>query len=448
VAISWNEAVAQWQRVVLLLDEFEKQAASNTGNFVDLQQGLTDILRGESADQITATMERWRSSISSFLSPEFVQQILTPIFADLMIAIDAPNRGFALNARSLRDYMVEQGESVKARALTQNAASAAMGNAGDGDVFRLLLDQDDFPLQGCYAEAVNLVCVRDQATVEIFNEVFEYRGEPMAKDFARLNGSGLRQRIVSASVKQASRFLSNPSFDTFSGTQPTPSNDVTPSAITSVTNWVLSSTAAFRMTADNTFRGALGVSAPLALKFHTDGTVSQVLRANTNPRIPPPDDNRIPYLLAPGLTRLADADGNLVMRLGETTRTIAINSLTTNVKTRSRLNLDKGLYYANWKKLDAVVSFQVASKTTGTLVIDDVMLIPFVLINGLWFAVIGGPDPNLFGDSFSFTDSESGRAKMQYWTTFRSGLSGLLRWAFTLPSDALGYETISDPVAS
>lgn len=444
--ITWAQARDQWRAAVHILDEYDLFANANSPNFVSLEESMIDILSGDAAGRITTELAKYRSALSGRLTPEAVRAFLTPIYQDLMSAIGETDRGFQRNAVALRDYMQEQSHSVKARDLTFATPAAGGSNVGDGNIYRLTVDKDGNELQGGVAEAVTLICVQDQISVEEFEEVFEYRGARAGKDFAKLGGSGLKKLIASLSAQQAENYLRNPSFDVYGGaTQPVVSTPVTPTATTSVTGWVLGSTADFEVSVDEVARGAPSVTVPKSLVFVDNGNVSQVLQDNVAPRIPRPDDFPVPNLLAPSLERLTSCDGTLTMRLGSQSRGITVSGLTNDLPTRQTLDLDSSLYYANWREQDADVRFELASRTTGKLAIDDVMLTPMVLINGLWYAVIGGPTSWLLDDLFAWTDTEGTRAKMQYWSSYRTGLSTLLGWAYTLPSDAMGYETVTDP---
>ena len=111
-----------------------------------------------------------------------------------------------------------------------------------------------------------------------------------------------------------------------------------------------------------------------------------------------------------------------------------------------KLDLDSDLFYTNFKEDSLDIKFTLGSRTTGTLYIDDLLFGPMTMVDGLWYFLPGGSTSFLEGDVFTWTDSEGGtRGVLQYWLSYRTQLSESLGYAFSLPSDNGGSETISDP---
>jgi len=85
-----------------------------------------------------------------------------------------------------------------------------------------------------------------------------------------------------------------------------------------------------------------------------------------------------------------------------------------------------------------VVELELASRTTGSLVLDDVNIDYWTNLDGLYYAALGGATPFIFNDFFTWTDALTGsEGIMQYWW-WRGGLG-------SLPSNNAGGETITDP---
>jgi hypothetical protein len=126
------------------------------------------------------------------------------------------------------------------------------------------------------------------------------------------------------------------------------------------------------------------------------------------------------------------------------TLTLALGSKTTNVVVAAQTGWQV-LYLPvtylncwpdNFMQNDMTLYIDWA-RTSGDLLIDDVMLVPMSAFRGQWYMPIGGATPYVKGDKFTWSDSISSDSIIQYW----------LAHAFSmyLPHNAAGAETWADP---
>lgn len=439
---SVSEATTEITNMADLLNQVELFASTNSENVVALEQAIIDNLRGSAAAAVLSAARSPSSALRPLLEPAAVRAAFTGPLQNMMEAIDVPDRGFARNMVAWRDYLRDQSDSVNSRGFTYGSLSAGGGNVGNGVPLRLNVDDAGQPLEGAFAEARELLCIRDQGAVNEFEEVFRFEGANRGLGWLDVAGSGIDRELRCFHGNDAASFLVNPSFSVFNGTAPSSGSPATPSATTDVTGWVLSSASDFRVDVDTVYRGFPGDTLPKSLRFMDNGNISQVLKDNANPAL----SLSLPYVLQVAVYRESSCDGNLTLDLGASSQTFAMSSLTNSAWNVVKMDLDSDLYYTNFKEADLDIKFTLASRTTGTLYLDDVLFGPMTMVDGLWYFLPGGSTSFLEGDVFTWTDSEAGtRAILQYWLSFRTQLSQTLGYGFSLPSDNGGTETISDP---
>lgn len=438
--ITWAVARDGWRNKVRLLDELEQKFASSSPNVHDLEATIVAGVGGDAAERVLSKVGGVRSKLASIISPEGVRDFLTPDFENIMQALDMDVRSFPENALAFRDWMEDEGETVLEETITYDTPGAGGSNAGTGVVYEILQDEFGTGAQGLTMEPFALVCVSDQGQVDKHSEVFEYLGTTKAKDWLKVVGSGRGPKITSLSVVEARRFLRNPSFEGYIGTAPAASSPSTPSALTDVTGWVLDTAANYRVTLDTIFRGGQGIVTPYALSMLASGTFYQLLSSNVAPRM----REEVPLIVAPALHSAGTPDGELTLSIGAVDNTFNANTLSAGWN-RKVIATNSNAYYDSWNEDLARIQNTWSSRTQGTITFDDYAVGFPTLIDGRWFAVIGGATPWKRKDRFDAEHTKSGRAKMQYWTSFRTQLSTVLRRLFSLRSTASGYHTISEP---
>ena len=322
---------------------------------------------------------------------------------------------------------------VKARNITYGTPAAG-SNLGNGAINRLNVDAYGFNIEATHMEARRADCVRDSATgAELHEEVFLFRGATPRPDALQIVGSGLTQEIACLSSRNS--IITNPSFSLFGGTI---------TVLTEISGWTPGAIADFNLDQTNFYRssGGTGDPTPAAAKFLTNGTLIQPFSTN-NARL----SEFVPMYAQIAYNRQVGAcDGTLTFSIGNSQVIVALAAQTGwNIL---RLPLTKMAWPRNMVGLSASdigtdvpqAKIQLSGRTTGTLLVDDLIFAPMSRFDNLWYAPVGG-SVNFVGanrDSFTWTDALVGADSIiQQWLWRLYG--------FWLPHVNDASETWTDP---
>ena len=432
---TWAEIWTQIRNTVKILNELDKFANANSPNWIALEDTLTQSLEGDYAPQLLASLRSRRASISSVMSPASVRAMLSPLIRELGKVIGAPERNTGALMRRIYDYMIDQApdETLKTRALTYGSPSAAGGNTGNGTILRLTVDEEGHNLEAQHTEAMIAECVSDQNSTDEHEEVFQLRGVERERDFLQVAGSGVVRLLTAKSARDSARLLGNPSFSQYSGTAASAGSESTPTAIT---NWTAGTIGNFRMSVDKYHRDFIGDTTPTSVRFTTNDSLTQKIVSERRTRL----DVDTPYWLQCAIYRESNCDGNISITMGSVTRTVAMSTLTNSAWNIVTIlaTANSNCWYKNFKEADLDIKIELASRTTGTIYVDDVLFVPWDFFAGSYVLILPAAAANttfLLDDKFTWTDSESTRGIIQYWL-WRAGLG-------YLPSAA--SPTIADP---
>jgi len=403
-----------------LVNEHRKWLAENSPNYVGLETSLVQLLEGPEATRAASAIAAMRGNEDGALKAG--REILLPLLETYALVLGRPvTRGDAAQVfDALYDLHVSGSKYVTSRGFTFGTPSAAGGNVGTGVINRLTKDENDFPLESQFADAKSAIVVSDYRNGrEQGREQLEFRGSPKLPDgsWVQLDGSGRIATLQGLTGTDSEQFIGNPSFSLYSGTTGSPT----------LTSWTQSGTVTLDGT--NYYRALRGETAPYALQFTTTGYVQQSLDArkvNFDPRVPV-------YAQVAWNAEVGTGVGTLVLTLGGKTATVAVSGQTG--WQILRIALDKSCWYKQWNQNSALV--KVAwTKTSGNILIDDVIVAPMTNFDGSWYAVVGGATPFLRNDSWTWTDTatESILQRM-FWLYF----------ARYLPASTGGTVTWSDP---
>lgn len=448
-APSYANGVTLTKAAVNRLQKLELFANSASPNFDDLNDTLLAANLYDNQDLVAADAAAMRKALSDMLSPAAVRQAIRGALTEWAIACGAPEGAAITLPQALsriRDYMVANSKSLNAREFTRGAASAGGSNVGNGAVKRLTVDEDGFALEGSHAETKTLRCDFDQLSVPKHKERFTVEGATAERDFIEVLGSGIVSGDGATDFLQCLTsddslpYLDNPTFSTFSGTQPTAGSETTPTATDSVTGWTLGNTAGARVSLDQAYRDFPTESQKYSVRFTADNSLTQTF--NTKNRTVP---RKKPMYVQVAIYRKDAATGTLTITVGAQSQNFTIGSLANNAWNLCVLDLDKDLYHKNWKTNNATFSISTSSLATGTIYIDDVIFAPMTFVNGAWLAIVGGTTPFSRNDTFTLADTVNAtRGILSYWIHHRSGLC-LAEPGFGLPVNASGTETEADP---
>lgn len=438
---TWDEAWAQTKATINQLQKLSNFCGVDSPNWLGLEDTLIQALEGEYIQGVLNGAKADRAALSAILSPASVARRLTPHLFELARVAGIPERDPTTILPKLRDYMVANNLSVQERNINFPSISAGGGNVGNGLIRRLVKDKDAMEIEGLFMEAKTAICRLDQNQVQKHAEVFEFRGVEAEQDYLKVLGSGMISSVAAthAGASGSQRFLQNPSFETYTGTAPTAGTPSTPSSATQLTGWTITTIANSRVLLDtpSPYRGYPGDgvasgSSLYAVRFTDNNKIVQTPGLTVKPVWDP----ATPYWMQVAVYKESNCDGNIILRFGATSRTVAMSGLNNAAWNVVGLLLDEDLFYLSAKEADFSVEVELASRTTGSCVIDDVIISPFVNVDGSWYIVVGGSTPFLYNDSFTWTDAlTAGDGVVQYWW-WRAG------WGY-LPASS--SPTITDP---
>ncbi len=402
-----TELEAQLKNAVALL---ENLASANTivNDLNTYEQSLeSDYI----VSQITAASQV-RASVSSALGA--ASSVLEPILRAYVLHVaDEPATGSTNDIidRVYR-YFVDNSKTIKERAITYGAASAAGGNTGNGTVRRLTKDADAMAIEAEHAEAKSFECLQDANTgARLHEEVFEVEGAAAGRDELSISGSGSTTQLRVQSSNDS--MLNNATFSQYAIAGSVAAG--APYTLVSgdvVTDWTIATTTSAALTVDaaDIYRSVEGDTTPTALRFLGNNTITQTFEtANLNLQRFQPYDVLVP------IKRESSADGNYRINFGAaTTGNVAVSTLSAGWNAVF-MSLDEGSWPRYISETAADFMVQWSGRSTGTLVFDEITLIAMSLFDGTWWSIHGGTVSFLARDRVTFTDSISSDSKIQKW---------------------------------
>lgn len=441
IAPTEAEIQTQLKNVVKIYDELKDFAEINaTDNWLALEDAITQSLEGEFAPAVIAAVKGSRASIATAMN---AAPALEPILREYGRAINSPHAIDGSIDDVISDvyrWFVDSSQTVNSRELTYGTVTASGTNTGNGTILRLTVDENNRRLEACHLEAKIARITRDANTgSDQHEEEFTVYGGDAGIDALNLAGSGIVRGLKCVSARNS--LINNASFSQATGTA-TASGIAAPTAIT---DWTVTTAIANLqiVSADatggsqNIYRSFPGEVNEFALMFEATETISQDIDVAGREL-----DPATPYMLQVAYNRDAtntsiatSGVGTLVIRMGTQTATATLSTASGwNVL---RVSGGQGSWYENFKEDDLDIEIS-ATLTAGQLIIDDVLFVPYELIDGTYYKAIGGRTRFLREDAIKWTDSQPGtEAKINYWM-FR----GFGRY---LPSATGGGETVTDP---
>jgi hypothetical protein len=452
---TFAETWAQLGKAILYINAIELRGWSTTPNLLDAKDALITSLDGVHTPKALPVLERLvQAPIAGVLSKQTLQQVFRPFLWELgrvisapeMAAGRAPSDGMLI--RRIRDYMVAQGpdETILSRGMTIDSSGTTTGT-GDGVINRLTVDRYNYALECTGGEAKTFVCDKDQTTQGTRQHEEEFRLDfaPAWEDSLYWTGSGPRNARLKCLHAASSGILRNPSFDLPGGV----SDDTAPTSTTAISGWTIASAAAnfkLRSAAGYTYRGYPGApSTQYGLQFVGNDTIAQILRTEQPGR---GFDQRVPVYAQVAYQRKGSATGNLNLHVGSQSSTAVIGSATNDAWAILRLALGTKCWYDNFREDALDIKLVVDSLATGTVVVDDVIVAPMSMLDGTWWAAVGGAASFLLGDQVAFTDADGGtRALHSYWLwrAWEHELAVLAEAMGWFPSAGSGSNTIAQP---
>jgi hypothetical protein len=400
----------QLRAIVKILEDYD---AGVSTTLVANHDALIQILESDFSRQISSGASALRSRASGVMSSSVASGMLAPwltAYAHHIVGVPERSSGRALDR--IFDFFVANSKTIKERNFTYDAGEPfSFTGTGTGELYRLVIGEHGGNIENIFTETKTLRCIRDGITGGIpHEEVFEFRGTNAGPDLVDVQGSGIVRRNFSA-VSSNQSLLTNPSFSQFSiAGSVAVGAPYTLVAGDTITGWTIPDVTDVQLDRDEFYRDVQGDTNPTSLRLLDNTSLTQTL-ATEGVRLNPD----IPYLTCLAIKRESSADGTLTIGLGSNTKAITVSSLSNGVWTPILLDRDTNLWPANFNATDIAQSLTYAGRTTGTVILDEVVLRNLVQIDGTWWWLTGGETKFLLDDTLSVTDTLPADSKIQKW---------------------------------
>lgn len=380
---------------------------------------MIQSLEGEyTPSSLAAFAASYRAGLSSLVSGGLALDLLAPVLFEYAAQVLTDGAGYTSVdeiMRALYEHFVNNSLTVESRAITYDtSATLGAGNIGNGSIVRLTEDENGHDMEACTVETKRFRCRSDQNSGTQKNaERFELLGSAASQDSLLVanhgSGESARSTLTSlhAGTGNGGSLLRNSSFSTYSA-----------SASPKFDSWTEDAVGGgIAQDTTNFYRSHPGAATDGSLQMTGGGgtiTLSQSLAAM---RVSKLDPNK-PYYLRVMLNKTVGtaSGGTVTLRLGSQSVSVTIAALGTNWQ-ELLIPLDQNLWFRNFDEDSFTIEIEWSSSTSGTLLVDDMLFQELELIDGTYWAILGGSTAWLVDDSLVFTDTGGApaTAKIQWW---------------------------------
>lgn len=439
-----TEIWAQLGQVVEHLDDYEASIAST---LVANHDAIVEGFEGDYIPSVLPQLNRMRASLASPLARPFLAALFRPFLQEFAKVYGWPS-ATASNGelmRRLREQMAADSDSLNSNEHTIDTSFSG-STTGSGTLYRLTVDKDGNQIEGIVPGGTQTFeVIRDarggrNGSAQVHAEVFEYRGADKDLDELTYTAAGVVAELTSASASVSRPYVRNASFESNTATN----DDTALTADSDVTDWTFGTATNFALRSDDTFRGLTGAKTTdttWALEINANDNCSQILQ-DKNSSLRFRDD--VPYHVGYAAKKRDSGDGTLTGAFGGTDdggTTVSGLSSWTHVPITSGANC----WLDNFNEANLDITFTLGSRTTGSVMIDDIIVTPYTWIPEFgWVVIIGGETPWVRGDTKTLTDAFGGtRGKISYWLARAYGdlIPEMRGWLPVVTSS----ESISDP---
>lgn len=420
------------------LEELRQFAESDANNLLGIEAELRASVKGDYSAEILGGFSAFRARVSEALARNTTRAILDAHLFSYGKLIGSPERDAASIFRDLYDYFVENSYTVEERNFTFGTPSAGASNDGNGTLLRLNVDKNGYDIDTQTADAKTVTCRFDEHSGRPEHaEQFEIRGAERFRDFLSLKGGtgqpGSRPvgRLIALTCRDSTQFIRNPSFT--NGTDD-------PTSSTDITGWTIDDYTKVQLQSTQYYRDSEGEATPKSLRLDDNAYVQQNLNV-AGGRVRTSGIGGFGQYYQPIYVQVAynssvgSGDGTLTLTIGSKTASVSVSGKSGWQVLRIAVGTSN--WYENWIQENPLIKIQLASRTTGYVLVDDVVIAPFQFFDGGWYALVGGSTPFLVNDSFTFTDSAAETGILQKWFV-RAGYG-------YLPSAVAGAADWGDP---
>lgn len=372
-------------------------AAVTATTFLDREEAFLEAVPGDAAPFAHQAQSIQRAALNTAFNT--LRQRVDPLLLSYARVLGlAP--GDPILPRLYR-YFADNSGTVLNRAFSFGSWSAGGSNAGTGLIYRLTKDEYNFTIESGFAEVKTAECVADaHSGTRRHEEQFMVRGKPAGRDSLERIGSGVAVPVRCMSANSSSQYVQNPSFENVQ-------NGGTFASNSDLTGWTMSAYANFASVTATTYKDNPSATTSRSLRFNTNGSIYQTfeqVRLNWN--------RNVPLFAQIAFYRESSCDGTLSLTIGGVTASVALSAQ--SGWTILTFPITTNAWFKNWNTdapagslTDAEIKIELASRTTGTLLIDDLIIGPYTPVDGAWVAIVGGATPFIQRDVFTATDTSS-----------------------------------------
>lgn len=400
---------------------------------------LEQSMEGDYLDDLTAAAQVLRANAATNVSGAIAQALFLPILRQMCKSVIG--RGDLNSIPSMTfewyKYSIDNAQRVNSRVITYGSPATSGTVIGNGQIVRLTKDAFNFNIESVAIEQKRAFCVADyQNGTNRGNEVFQLVGQTPSRDDLQRSGSGAEGILVGVTADDS--LLFNAGWSNFGNTA------ASPDAITNWTSLTLAgaslsvTSATYTFDSTNYFRAAPSDG---STSYAINIKASCILRQKLSVRGTKLDPNT-PYLLAVVWNRaVGSGSGTLVLRMGAANVSVAVAAQTGwNVTLVPGSTLGQSNWYRQFAQDDMAIDIQW-TRTSGDLLIDDVLFIPMTQYEGTFYAAIPASTatytPWRLRDTYVWTDTTATDSKVQKWL-HRAGLG-------YQPHSSGSSITLSDP---
>lgn len=400
------ELIDQLKDAVDYLEEAQKFGHLNTKNLLELEEKIQNANKGRGASLRLEGTDAARAAFNDLVANP--RAILDPVILRFGDFFKVPERDpEAIIRPHLFEDFLAAGDTILSRGITFDLTPTSAG-VGDGELLRLVEDQDAVDIESIFVEKKKLECTDDANSGAPRNrEIFSFKGETLEDDEIKRVGSGEDTSLTS--VDPTLSLFANSGFDIAEGpiTAPTgiPSWDTGVVPVNG-TNFEFDESDAGiylpRQSAKQTRRSLVIKVAAVTLKQRLDLRRRSIVAD-------------VPIVLQLAFNReIGAAAGTLKITLGTATVTvILVGQLGWN---RLRIPLGALTSWLEGFNVDTLTMEIDWSGGSGELRIDDLIIAPMTKIDANWWLLMPGRTPWLRKDTFETTDVFAGiDSKIQQW---------------------------------
>jgi hypothetical protein len=415
-----TEVETQISNVARIQDNLRQYAGTTAStNFISNEDTLIQSLEGDYTGNLMTAMDGMRGALNGCIISG--ASVMNPLFTTMGQVINAPETDTQSIITRLYQFMIDNSQAVTSRGFTFGTPAAGGSNVGDGSLIRLTADENGLAIENTTPEAKEAKVVADQFSgTQEGEQVFQFIGSEPNKDQLLIQGSGKISNLRATTSRDS--VIGNASFTNFQGTAAVP---------TSLTDWTVGTIADVELDTTNFY-----VPDPsdggntAALKFTGNTTVTQAFTVR-NVTLDP----YMPYKAHLWYNRqVGTGDGTITFTFCGVSASVVLAAQTGWNKLEIAIGTDCWFKNFNTGVDDMKVEIELSGNTTGTVLVDTVMCMPWQSFDGEYYFIEDGQTEFLFDDVYTWTDSAT-EAILQrfFWINFGRYLphatGGSVTWA-------------------